>query len=266
MLPESVSPRVVLLLAFLVAFFVYLPLMPLETALLKPFGVTPDKGLPVLLIPICFLSNHVLVPRALGALGIRVRTWTAERFRAADRDELIDAPVELPIRIRQGQWIIRIGAALAFLLGSSLFLYGSCLPEDRLTWPARLWGAGLLLVGLILSRTRAPLICEISEEGIRAPEEAFRFTTFVPWTEITDCEFINDSMKYWCDHFVLYDRSGRERFVESGSWLPQLRAADRARVLRALRFRFPRKAGPGHAPELKAGLPASAVWDRELDG
>lgn len=267
MFPRNVSPRTVFLLALPLAFVLYLPLMPLEDALIRQLDFLPRPRPAVLLLLLVLLSHYFLVPVALLALGIQVRGRSVERLRAVDRGKGGEASIDLPICIRYSRWLIWYLSASACFVGVLFLAFASSPPPDRLTVPARVLGVSLLIAGLILTVVRGPTLCEINEEGIRAPEGSFRLTTFVPWKEFTDCEIIHDDRSGSCDYFVLRDRSGRRRFRESGAWMGQMRSADRARVLRALRFRFPQKAKSDRAPEPSiAGPSASGVWDRELDG
>ena len=130
-------------------------------------------------------------------------------------------------------------------------------------------GMGFVLMGgaFLARRCKPQLLCEISEKGIRAPDGFFGRQTLVPWGELARCEIIHDDEKAWYDHFVLWDRAGRRRFRSCKTWLGRLRRSDRARIIRALRSRFPEKEKP--VPDLEPELAhqaSSAVWDRELDG
>jgi hypothetical protein len=269
MSPRIVSPRMVRLLALLLAVCLYIPVMPLEYALIRRADFLSRRPLPILLVLLFFLSDYVLVPVALRGLGIRVRGRSVERFRADGRGGEGDEALDRPIRIRKWQgfmWTLAGGiCAIGFLV---LWFAWSFPSADRLKVPTGAVGASLLLVGLLLTRVRARTICEIDEEGIRAPDGGFiRYRTFVPWREITRCEIVHDDRNYWHDHFILYDRSGRPRFLTSAIWLGQVGARDRDRIFRALRARFRQNAKPGRAPgPTTTGPSASAVWDREFDG
>jgi hypothetical protein len=243
---RTVSPRIVCFLAIPLALFLYLPLLRLEDALVRRLDF-----LPLLLY---LVSYYFLVPGALWCLGIRMRGRSVERLRAADRGKGGHAAIDLPLRIRQSQWLMWYLSAMVCFVGL-IFLYLEVPPPpDRLRFPAQMLGASLLIVGLLLTLVRSPVVCEINEKGIRAPERSF-FKTFMPWAETTHCEIVHDDRNFMCDYFVLTDRSGRRRFRESGAWLGQVGASDREMILRALRFRFRRqeKAGPGHRSRRRPG-------------
>jgi hypothetical protein len=239
--------------------------MVVENALSKRVGLRMDQYGGPLCIPICMFASWLLVPKALSMLGIRVRGRFVERFRAADRDEIDGAAVELPIRIRQGPWFIWIGSAVVCLLGLDLLRLAWFPPPGRHHPVPTLAGLGFIIFGLLITRLQPPRICEISDEGIRAPEGFWGRQTFVLWEELTRCEIVHDDEKGG-DYFDLWDRAGRRRF-KAGSWIGTVKAVDRATIYRALRLRFPQKEKTGQPPEPETAHQASsAMWDRELDG
>ena len=121
-----------------------------------------------------------------------------------------------------------------------------------------------MLVGLIMTRCEPTPICEITEEGILAPAGFWGRLRLMPWKELTRCEMIHDDENAH-DHFVLWDREGRCR-LKASSWFGSVSSADRTRILRVLRSRFPEKAkGDGNAEPALLQAASSAVWDRELD-
>jgi hypothetical protein len=268
MSPRTVSSRVVFFLAIPLALFFYLRLLPLEDALVRRFDflVRLKPRPPILPVLLFLVSYFFLVPGALWCLGIRMRGRSVERLRAADRAKGGHAAIALPIRVRYCQWLMWYLSAMVCFIGLIFLYFEVPPPADGLRFPAQMIGASLLIVGSLLAGVRSPVVCEINEKGIRAPEGSFGFKTFLPWGEIAECDIIHDDRMCFCDYFVLRDRSGRHRFRQSAAWMGQLRSADRLRILVALRFRFPRNAKAGRTPErATAGQASSAVWDRELD-
>src|SRR5262249_7835070 len=176
-------------------------------------------------------------------------------------------------------WVMRV-MLVAYSLGGLLCLVlALCLvftwfPPPGPRMDARettvaLLGMGFLLMAsaFLIGRCKLPLVCEISEKGITAPDGFWHRPTFVPWGELVRCEIIHDDDRVWHDHFVLWDRAGRRRFRSCKGWMGRLRRSDRTRILRALRSRFPQKEEPDRAPEPALVHQAlSTLWDRELDG
>jgi hypothetical protein len=263
----SVSQRTVCLVAICLAVVLYLPLMPLEDALLRPLNLPPHRRLPVLIGVTFVLSIHLLVPAALSILGLRGRGRSVERLRVADPGKGGDVAIDPPVRIRHGKLLFLTVAAIWGSVGLFLLAISWPPPQGSFTNYGVVVGGVCLVVGLILALVPAPTLCEINEAGIRAPGGSFGLRTFVPWEEITHCEIVHDEKYCWSDYFILRDRSGRPRFRDSAVWLGQLRELDRARIFHALRTRFPRGDGPApHAKAASARHAASPVWDRELDG
>jgi hypothetical protein len=92
----------------------------------------------------------------------------------------------------------------------------------------------------------------------------------VPWAELARYEIVRDEAAAFSDYFLLWDRAGRCR-VDARPWMGDVSAADRARIFRVLRYRFPGKGElegetPAPAGRASAGAASSSVWDRELDG
>ena len=208
-----------------------------------------------------------------------MRSRSVEHLQAAENDREDGVSVELPIRIDQGRWLMRVAPAALFLGGLACLVLTLCL---AITWfppplsrvdplPVTLGSLGMgfvLMAGAFLARRCKPeLLCEISEKGIRAPDGFWGRQTLVPWGDLSRCEIIHDDEKIWHDHFVLWDRAGRRRFQKNKHWMGQLSRSERTRILRALRSRFPRKEKPDRNPEpALVERASSAVWDRELDG
>ncbi len=248
MLSKSVSRRFVGYATFAVGILLSAPILFLARPLSKDI-VLPE----ITLGCFAFGLSHFLVRKVLSYLGLPVRSRSVEQFQAAHRDEK-EGTVDLPIQIRYNQWATRIAAGVICLLGLGMTLS-----------PVWILGLIIIIIGLITARYQQPKICEITDKGIRAPG-SWGWSTFVPWEELVRYEIIHDDGNAWGDYFVLWDRAGRCRF-DASSWIPAVSRADRARIFRALRSRFPGKAKADRNTEpalLQAA--SSAVWDRELDG
>jgi hypothetical protein len=279
MLPKSVSPRFVGFASIPVAILLFIPLMLGERALILRLGLREDQYTGPLCLPISIFVSLFLVRKVLSSLRIQVRSRTVERLRAAGRDREREVANDLPIRIHQDRWLIRVVPAALFFGGLVCLAFASCLaitwfPPPRAKDDALVLTLGSLELGILLlggaffaRRCRPELLCEISEKGILAPDGFLGRRTFVPWGELSRCEIIHDDERIWYDHFVLWDRAGRRRFRACKTWLGLLRRSDRARILGALRSRFPRTEKPARAPEpVWAHQASSTLWDRELDG
>ncbi len=123
-----------------------------------------------------------------------------------------------------------------------------------------------MMMGLGVAAWRRANLCEINDKGIRAPSGTWRLSKLVSWQELVRLEIIHNEEFGICDYFVLYDRAGRRR-IDARSWMGEVRSADRTRIFRALRARFPGKAKTDSSTEpalVSSG--SAAVWDRELDG
>jgi hypothetical protein len=268
MLPKSVSPRFVPLAAAILAASIPLAYVPIN---LIHHSETASFQLRFWLI--YFLLLFFVVPKALSYLGIRIRTRSVERFQAVEHDGGSEEAVELPIRIVRGQRLIRV-PSVAFYLGGLVCLVLAWFPllaelKDPWVMTLVMLGFAVILMGLgfLAGRAKPDLLCEVSDEGIRAPDGFWGRLTFVPWGELTRCEIIHDDERVWHDYFRLWDRTGRRRFKRSKRWVGLLRRGERERIFRVLRARFPRKAKPDQGPEpAMAGVASAAVWDRELDG
>jgi hypothetical protein len=268
MLPKCVSPRFVLFAAIVVSippFITILIVIPssLVTALVKLLNI--DDGLIVGMIwGAVYLLSYFLVRAALRYLGISVRSRSVEQFQETNRDDG-EVAIELPLQIRHSRRLIWGLSASIFLVGFVLFMMPIWFPHSVRDAVPAIAGTVLMMIGLIVTRWKPAVICEITAKGIRAPAGLWDRQTVVPWDDLVRYEIIrNDGWN--CDHFQLWDRSGRCRFNAS-SWIGNASCADRARIFRALRSRFPGK-GKVDSKSGAALLPAasSAVWDRELDG
>ncbi len=206
-------------------------------------------------------------------LGIQVRSRSVERFQAVEHIDEAEGAVKLPIRIIRGERAIRVLSAASYLAGAVCFVLAWFLPTAAWETPWMKSGAMLglatflLILGFLIARGKPDVICELTEEGIRAPDGRFWVRqTFVPWGDLVRCEIIRDD-ETWCDHFLLWDRNGRQRFKRSRGWMGRVRRSERTRIFRALRARFPLKAKPDKGSEpAMAGMASAAVWDRDLDG
>ncbi len=216
-----------------------------------------------------------MLPRSVS----QVRSRSVERLRVADCDREGVVTQDPPIRVYRGESLRCWMPVFLYLGGLACFVLAVCI---GLAWfsPPRLQGDSLALTlflfegsfilmgaAFLVGRRKRDLLCEIGEKGILAPGGVWGRRTFVPWGDLTRCEIVHEDEKVWCDHFVLWDRAGNRRFRSCERWLYWLSRSDRARILRALRSRFPRKdeLDPNAEPVL-AGQASSAVWDRELDG
>jgi hypothetical protein len=271
MLPKSVSPRFVLFAPIplgIPPLITILMVMPLSfvRAVTKLFNL--DNGLFFgIICGAVYLLSYFLVRVSLWSLGIPVRRQSVERFQAAHREDE-DAAVDLPIQIRHSQRLIWVTSALVFLIGFVVFQMPFCFPQAvQDTAPSVIFGTVFMMIGLMLTRWKPAAICEITEKGIRAPAGFWDRLRFVPWEELVRCEIIHDDVYGNCDHFQLWDRAGRCR-IDASSWIGKASGVDRARILRALRLRFPAKAKAESHAEPPALLPSasSALWDRQLDG
>jgi hypothetical protein len=263
MLPKSVSPRFAAWVGAVIVGLLLACIVFLERPLCRLFAI-PFKGYKAIPIGCAMFLSHILASKALQYLGIEVRSRSVQRFQPARRDAEAVA-VDLPIRIAQSQWLIW-GMSAGFFLGGFIFL----LPlwnRDPVHDPTAVLACGLVLmiVGLIMTRARPSMTCEITEKGILAPAGTWGGLRFVPWEELVRCEIIRDDEQVG-DYFVLWDRKGRCPF-KSKSWIGDVGAANRARIYRALMSRFPEKAkADGDIEPAILQAAASAVWDRELDG
>jgi hypothetical protein len=273
MLPKSVSPKVVPFLAMPVFFLLLIPLFPLQRALLNFLDVREDGAGGNLFLLALFPSVY-LARKGLAFLGIQVRSRSVERFQAVERDDEAEGAVELPIRVIRGEREIRVLSAASYLAGAVCFVLAWFLPAAawETHWMKTVAMLGLstflLILGFLIARGKPDFICELTEEGISAPDGRFWVRqTFVPWGDLVRCEIIRDDETWWCDHFLLWDRGGRQRFKRSREWMGRVRRSERTRIFRALRARFPLKAKPdkGSKPAM-AGVASTAVWDRDLDG
>jgi hypothetical protein len=176
--------------------------------------------------------------------------------------------VDLPIRVYRGSPMLRVFAVCYVLLGLVCLLLSCLAMSDQ---PFRISGfIGLILMscGLMMARADAKeLVCEISQNGIRASEGFWRQPAFLPWEQVARCEIVGNGEDGMLNDFMLWDRSGRRRFVRLSTWLSVWRPSECTGVIHALRSRFPLKVKPGQNPEpVPAHQASSTLWDRELDG
>ena len=129
MLPKSVSPRFVGFALLLVMSLLLIPLVPLELVLIQRLGL--DRSAGFVCIPICMVASGFLVPRILSFLGIQVRSRSVEHLQAAENDREGVVSVELPIRIDQGRWLMRVAPVALFLGGLACLVLTLCL---AITW------------------------------------------------------------------------------------------------------------------------------------
>jgi hypothetical protein len=258
---RTISPKTLWIVAIPVSLLLCIPLVPLARILLKLFALDEQRA-HAITGPICVFAYLYLLPKVLPYLGIQVRRRSVERFQAAHRE---DQPValDLAIRIYQGQRFIWAMSAALFVAGVVLLMF-TWFPTPGRQAPPMFTGLGLMLIGLILTRVKPDLSCEISEKGIRAPAGIWHRQILVPWNELVSCEIVHDEGMA-SDYFQLWDRSGRRRF-NSRSWC--ISSEDRARIHRALRSKFVEKDKGEGSLELvwSSSSSLSSVWDRELDG
>jgi hypothetical protein len=265
MLPKSVAPRFVWFATFPLSLLLWVVLSPWLDALAK-FLALRIEGL--FNLGFVFLS-HYLIRRALGYLGIPVRSRSVERFQESDRDEE-EVAEDLPIHIRTIQWPIWVVSPLLILAGFVVLLIPLWIPHpvhDSATL-AVIMGPALIIAGLLATRARRRTICELNDKGIRVPDGFWGRLRFTPWQELDRFEIIHDDENsLLSDDYVLWDKAGRRRFQAFIQRLLWMKRSDRARIVRALRARFPEKgkADSPAEPVLTASA-LSAVWDRELDG
>ncbi len=251
MLPNSVSRRFVRFAAMPAMLFLAIPF--LGPMILFP-ALRPDPWVVLIVGPLFYFYSEFLLLKALSHAGIPVRSRMVERFQTDHRDEK-ELAADLPILVRYNQLAIWVAAGIIILLG-----LGLC--------SSTLWIPGLILIGigLITSLSKQPKICEINDKGIRSRAGFWNRFKLVPWVELARCEIVHDDENAWVDYFLLWDRFGRCR-LDARSWIVDVSPADRARIFRALRFRFPGKAkGDSPAEPALVGAASSTVWDRELDG
>ena len=273
MVPKSVSPGFVRLVAAILACLLCIPFIRLHDGPIKLFVFSENQPLLIPYVLIYLLSTAFVVPKALACLGIRVRGRSVERLQAADGDDEYAGAVDLPIRIIRGEGLIRVFSVASYFAGLVCLLLAWIVPAGAAPWDP--WtktitllsfAVFLLILGFLSSYAQPVFICEVSEKGILAPEGFWGRQTFVPWGDLVRCEIIRDDGS-WPDHFVVWDRRGRRRCKRNKHWMGQLRRSERTQVFRALMSRFPQRAKPGQEPALAlAGVKSSAVWDRELDG
>lgn len=228
---------------------------------------------------ICWLSTRSVLRRVLRLAGVVVRGRSVERLGGGEHG----GPMTIASSKPKAEPAVRVErSGIPFIgLGVLLLLYGLILLMVALiiapghssgSW----FGAALFfMMGLMLTTTggyliwRPPiLLCEIDDRGIRARNGPLGRLNFVPWTRVAGGEIIHDD-RQWPDHFLVEDGSGRALFESSKSWMQSVSRADQERIFAALRSRLPRTDRPaiGPAPALAgAGVAASGVWDRELDG
>jgi hypothetical protein len=206
-----------------------------------------------------------LLRKVLWYLGIPVRSRSVERFQTAYLGDKAVAE-ELPIHVHYDQRAPWIAGIVLFLIGLGAFLSPIWWPQAAGdAGPAHVFGSIGMLIGLIIAAYRQPKLCEISQGGIRTPGGFWGRLRFVPWEELVRFEIIHDDDQGMSDYFVLWDRQGRLR-VDARSWIKHVRPSDRARILHALRVRFPEKAqADSHEEPLLVGPASSSLWDRELD-
>ncbi len=255
MLPKSVPPEFVRLVSAILACLLCIPFIRLHDGPIKLLVFSENQALLIPYFLIYLLSTAFVVPKTLARLGIRVRSRSVERLQAAERDDEDDGTVELPIRILRGEGLIRVFSAASYLAGFVCLLLAWIVPAGAAPWDP--WtktitllsfAVFLLILGFLSSHTQPVFICEVSEQGILAPDGFWGRQTFVPWGDLVRCEIIRDD-ESWPDHFLVWDGRGRQRFKRSRRWMGQLRRSERSRVFRALMSRFPRKANPDRKPE-----------------
>jgi hypothetical protein len=204
-----------------------------------------------------------LIGLVLSFLGIEVRRRSVEQLHAVDRDAK-GIFIDRPVQIRYNQRPIRIAAYFIYVFGLGIFLsshwFLHSVPDIA---PLAFVGLFFTLFGLFVGAYKQPKVCEINDQGIRAPG-FWGWFTFVPWYELVRCDVVrNDS---WGDYFLLWDRAGRCR-LNASSWMANVSRADRVWILEILRSRFPDKAKADRNAEPALAQAASAdVWDRQLDG
>jgi hypothetical protein len=259
MLPKSVSPKFIPNATVLAGIVLSVPIFFLVRPRIENYVLS------VIPIGFVFALAHFLVRKALSYLGIPVRRRSVEQFQS-DQQDAKEVAALAPRAIHYNQTPIRIAACVIFLAGLSIFVISNWF---RTSAPdvAPLLAVGLFFMGLsvMAGAYRQPKVCEISQQGIRAPN-SWGWRRFIPWHELVRCEIIHDDENARGDYFMLWDRAGRCR-VNASSWIADLSRMDRDTIFGVLRSRFPGKAKVDRNAEpalLEAA--SSAVWDRELDG
>jgi hypothetical protein len=265
---RTVSPRL-----FSIVFLIVLCLlMPLQCWLFPTLDYVPI----VSGVAAISLLAYLVARTGPRLLGFQVRKRSVERLMAvieADDDDMamIDLPIQVPYR--RSFRILMLTMELVCLAMGLMYFWGPFsfhgdVALFRIIFPIS--AALCILVGIlgIALFFRLRMVCEITSGGMNAPDVGgCVFKTFIPGSELVECEFIHDDEDYPGNHFALRDRSGRRRFLASRGWLICATPADRARIFRALRLRFPVKPKLEKSPELVCLQPTSATtWDRELDG
>ena len=268
MAKRNVSPRVLWILFFLFFF----PINLLETPRIAGHLSAGEYGYLLVRVISVVLVSFLLARTSLYLLGFPIRSRSVEPLKPAADGDPDGSLIDLPLRITYSNSYRRqmIGGAIVFIVMCP-WLFWYPLPrldeKVRLLRPIAAVFCGLIGIAAIVRFLSLKIVCEMTVDGINAPDDyGSSGNTFVPWDHLVACEFIYDELGAMCDHFVLRDRAGRPRFRSSGTWLTCVSPADRTRIVRALRSRFPQKANvdSGAAPVLVAsGSPA--LWDRELD-
>jgi hypothetical protein len=240
MAKRTVSPRII----WLVFFTIYGIIALLQTPVLAGWIDTGNYAYCVIRFIAILMVSYVLARlfvRFLGLVGLSLRSRSVERLKPAAHGGLDESRIDLPIRVPyRYSFTFRLGAVGLLVMCPVSLWYPPPSVDDRapLLRPIGAICCGLAgSVGIVRSLQRR-IVCEITAEGISAPNDYGSRITFVPWENLVSCEFIFDDASSLCDHFVLWDKAGRPRFRSSGTWLTYVTPADRSRIFRALKSRY----------------------------
>lgn len=270
---RSVSPEFVNYLSIPVTVFLTMAILAIEHGHFHSQRL--ERVLPPFPFGIWLLSARCIVPPALRCLGIVVRSRSVERLGGGKPGAAMEASKPEPtVRLERPMIFFRVLGTALFLVGLPTVMIALVIAPIGLSvgWVRTIvfltLGVLLIASGVYLNRCPPFLLCEIDDRGIGAPCDLLGSLRFLPWTSVASCEIIRDDPR-WPDHFVVEDRLGRPLFGRSKHWMRSVSHPDRERIFAALRSRLPRtdKHAIGPAPALAgAGVAASGVWDRELDG
>ncbi len=203
MLPKSVSRHFVLLASASVAIpictttLIFIP----QSFMRKAAESLDGRVLAGISGSAASVLSTFLVLKAFSYFGVRLRGRFVERLQSAHRDEE-EVAAELPILIRHNPWPVWIAAGVTFLFG-----LGMCLsligiprldPDTDATFAVALI---LMTIGLIVTAYKQPKLCEVSDQGIRAPAGYWNRLRFVPWDERVRCEINRDDESGACENF-----------------------------------------------------------------
>ena len=263
MLPERVSPGVVVSAWGWGTFLLYIAL---DQALSRLFGVRIDPWLLPVVILLLGIITHLVIGGTLADLGIRVSgAVPSSDWRRPIAMARMRRPVDLPIRLHRGRWVTRVISVTCFLMGLLVLVDGLIRGIGAARSTRHLRRTDLHDLQPHHHRSSRGGFCLRDQRrgdprpGRPGPADLRALGRARP---LRDRRRRAGAYEY----FVLWDRAGRRRFKSFGDGPQFLRKADRARVIRALRARFPQMEKPEPDAEPARSQASSTIWDRELDG